>query len=46
MSEKEQLKVSENLIQETDRFWEDPKKIMMLIDLIFLNEDSKTIIPS
>lgn len=29
----------ENLIQETDHFWEDPRRVMALIDLIFLNED-------
>lgn len=29
----------EDLIQETDRFWEDPEKFMKLIDLLFLWEE-------
>ena len=29
----------EDLIQETDHLWEDPRRVMALIDLIFLNED-------
>ncbi len=31
--------MTDDLIQETDRFWEDPQKIMNLIDLLFLWED-------
>lgn len=31
--------MTEDLIQETDHFWDDPKKIMNLIDLLFLWED-------
>lgn len=31
--------MTEDLIRETDRFWEDPQKIMNLIDLLFLWED-------
>lgn len=31
--------MTENLIREADRFWEDPQKIMNLIDLLFLGED-------
>ena len=36
MKEKE---VSPDLLQETERFWENPQKIMNLIDLLFLFED-------
>ena len=39
MEEKEQSQVSDDLIQETERFWDDPQKIMNLIDLLFLWED-------
>lgn len=47
MEEKGQTQVPEDLIRETDRFWEDPKKIMNLIDLLFLWDDSnKKNIPS
>lgn len=31
--------MTDDLIQETDRFWDDPKKIMNLIDLLFLWDD-------
>lgn len=47
MEEKGQTQVPEDLIRETDRFWEDPKKIMNLIDLLFLWDDAnKKNIPS
>ena len=39
MDEKEQSPVSDDLIRETERFWDDPQKIMNLIDLLFLWED-------
>ena len=39
MKEKEEFPVSDDMIQETERFWESPKKIMNLIDLLFLWED-------
>jgi len=39
MEEKEQSPVSDDLIRETERFWDDPQKIMNLIDLLFLWED-------
>lgn len=39
--------MTEDLIRETDHFWEDPKKILALIDLLFLWEDpDKRQIPS
>lgn len=39
--------MTDDLIRETDRFWDDPKKIMNLIDLIFLMDDpDKKQIPS
>ena len=41
MVEKEQIPVSDDLIRETDRFWEDPQRIMTLIDLLFLWEDEE-----
>lgn len=31
--------MTEDLSRWTDHFWEDPKKVMMLIDLLFLDED-------
>lgn len=35
----EECRVKEDLTRETDNFWSDPKNILALIDLIFLNED-------
>ena len=46
MEEKEQSQVSEDLIQEADHLWENPRMIMNLIDLLFLWEEDKKIIPS
>ena len=43
MREKEP--VNEDLVRWTDHFWEDPEKVLLLIDLIFLGEDTK-ILPS
>ncbi len=37
--EEEKIQVSDEQVKETDRFWEDPQKIMNLIDLLFLWED-------
>ena len=31
--------MKDELILETDRFWQDPRKVMMLIDLLFLWDD-------
>lgn len=31
--------MDDDLARETDRFWEDPQKIMNLIDILFLWED-------
>ena len=39
MKEAEQIQVSEDLILETERFWESPQSILNLIDLLFLWED-------
>lgn len=39
MKEAEQIQVSEDLILETERFWESPQRILNLIDLLFLWED-------
>ena len=41
MKETDDVQVSDDLILETDRFWDDPKKIMNLIDLLFLWEEDK-----
>lgn len=38
--EKEQIQVSDDQIRETQHFWDDPQKIMNLIDLLFLWEDA------
>lgn len=46
MEEKETIQVTEEQIRETDRFWDDPKRVLALIDLLFLDEDRKKIIPS
>lgn len=39
MKETDEIRVSDDLIQESDRLWDDPKKIMNLIDLLFLWDD-------
>lgn len=39
MKEKEQSQVAEDLIRETENFWDDPGRIMILLDLLFLWED-------
>lgn len=46
MKENEQSQVSEDLIQEADHLWENPRMIMNLIDLLFLWEEDKKTIPS
>lgn len=35
-----EFEMKDDLVRETDRFWEDPKKVMMLIDLLFLWDDA------
>lgn len=32
--------------EKVERFWENPENIMRLVDLLFLFEDEKKIIPS
>lgn len=39
-------KITEKEIQEARRLEDDPLKILALIDIIFMNEDTKKIIPS
>ena len=34
--DRKECEMTDELIRETDRFWDDPKKIMNLIDLLFL----------
>ena len=46
MKENEQILVSDDQIRETENFWDDPKRIMALIDLLFLWEEDKKTIPS
>ena len=46
MEEKEQINVTDEMIREANHFWEDPKKVMMLIDLLFLWDEDKKTIPS
>ena len=41
MEESEQIPVTKDQILETEKFWESPEKIMALIDLLFLWEDSE-----
>lgn len=43
MVEKEQSQVSEDLIRDADNIWNDPQKIMRLIDLLFLWDDKEQI---
>jgi len=37
--DRKECEMTDELIRETDRFWDDPKKIMNLIDLLFLWDD-------
>lgn len=46
MEEEETIQVTEEQIREVEHFWEDPKRVLALIDLLFLDEDRKKIIPS
>ena len=39
MEEQETIQVTEKQIRETENFWDDPKRILALIDLLFLWED-------
>lgn len=39
-------KITEKEIQEARRLEDDPLKILALIDIIFMNEDTKKVIPS
>ena len=40
------VKVTDEDIQEAERIEDDPAKILALIDLLFLYEDNKKVIPS
>lgn len=42
----EEINLSEDDIKEAERIENDPKKILALIDLIFMCEDNKKVIPS
>ena len=47
MKENEHSQVTEDLIQEADRLWENPQMVLNLIDLLFLFDDpDKKQIPS
>ena len=47
MKETEQSPVTEEMIQEADRLWENPRMVLNLIDLLFLFDDpDKKQIPS
>lgn len=35
--------VTEDLIKETDKFWENPQNIINLIDLLFLGRDKEQV---
>ena len=39
MEEEETIQVTEEQIREVKHFWDDPKRILALIDLLFLGED-------
>ncbi len=38
--------MTDDLIRETDRFWEKPENVLRLIDLIFFFQEEKDVIPS
>ena len=37
--DREECEVTDDQIRETENFWDDPKRIMALIDLLFLWDD-------
>jgi hypothetical protein len=37
--DRKECEMTDDLIRETEHFWDDPKKIMNLIDLLFLWDD-------
>jgi hypothetical protein len=37
--DREEPLTDDSLERETERFWEDPRRIMALIDILFLGED-------
>lgn len=39
MKEDERTPLPDELAGETERFWEDPRRIMALIDILFLEEE-------
>lgn len=39
-------RITEEHIQEARRLEDDPQKILALIDIIFMNEDNRKVIPS
>lgn len=39
MEEEETIQVTEEQIREVEHFWDDPKRVLALIDLLFLGED-------
>ena len=43
---KEIVNVTEEDIREAERIEDDPKKILALIDLIFMYEENRKVIPS
>lgn len=46
MEENPNINLSEEDLRDAERIEDDPKKILALIDLIFMCEDNKKIIPS
>lgn len=43
---KESIKLTDEDIRDAERIENDPQKILALIDLIFLFEDNKKVLPS
>ena len=43
MKEKEQTQLPEDLIRQTENFWDDPQKVMYLVDLLFLFDNPSKI---
>lgn len=42
----ESVKLTEKDYEDAEQIWKDPEKILALIDLIFMYEETKKVIPS
>lgn len=46
MKESRQIQVTDDLIQEAERWWQDPQHIVDLIDLLFLSDPGGEVVTS